>query len=128
MTIARLRPRFHTPEDLQLPEAAQRSDLSQSLNPPATHRPVNNLPLREPIVLAFTISEAVAIAGVGRSSLYKAIAAGHLPARKLGRRTLVMADDLRAWLQALPRLRPSKADVAGTTARHVAESDTRKGA
>lgn len=58
--------------------------------------------------IALTIPEAVKASGVGRSSLYEAIASGQLPARKLGRRTLIMANDLRNWLDALPALRPSK--------------------
>jgi excisionase family DNA binding protein len=58
--------------------------------------------------LVFTLSEAKASAGVGRSTLYAAIASGKLPARKLGRRTLIMADDLKAWLTSLPKVQPSK--------------------
>jgi excisionase family DNA binding protein len=58
--------------------------------------------------LVFTIAEAKASAGVGRSALYAAIASGELPARKLGRRTLIMADDLKAWLTSLPKVKPSK--------------------
>jgi excisionase family DNA binding protein len=57
---------------------------------------------------ALTIAEAKLAAGVGRSTLYEAISTGRLPARKLGRRTLILADDLRAWLERLPPVKPSK--------------------
>jgi excisionase family DNA binding protein len=58
--------------------------------------------------LAYTVDEATDLSPCGRSSLYEAIAAGELKARKLGRRTLIMADDLRSWLESLPTLKPSR--------------------
>jgi len=42
--------------------------------------------------------------GVGRDKLYCLIREGKLPARKLGRKTLILASDLEAFLEALPRL------------------------
>jgi excisionase family DNA binding protein len=50
-----------------------------------------------------SVAEACAIAGIGRSKLYEAIASGRLTARKLGKRTLILRDDLRKFLQALPK-------------------------
>ena len=44
----------------------------------------------------------MALSGLGRDTLYKAIHAGRLPARKLGRRKIVLASDLQAFLEALP--------------------------
>lgn len=58
--------------------------------------------------IAYSIREAVAAANIGRSSLYEAIAAGRLPARKLGKRTLILHEDLTTWLDGLPPVRPSK--------------------
>jgi excisionase family DNA binding protein len=49
-----------------------------------------------------SILEAGAVAGVGRSSIYKAIATGELVARKLGRRRIVLRVDLNNFLAALP--------------------------
>jgi len=46
----------------------------------------------------------MALSGLGRDTLYKAIHAGRLPARKLGRRALVLADDLQRFLETLPLL------------------------
>ncbi len=51
---------------------------------------------------ALTIAEAKARAGCGRSTIYEEIKAGRLPARKLGRRTLILATDFSEWLANLP--------------------------
>ena len=55
-----------------------------------------------PDKLAYSIDEVCAIAGVGRTYIYNAIAAGDLTARKAGRRTLILRSDLEAWLAGLP--------------------------
>ena len=54
--------------------------------------------------LAYGIDEACAAANVCRDKLYGAIREGLLVARKYGRRTLILEDDLKAFLQSLPRL------------------------
>jgi excisionase family DNA binding protein len=54
--------------------------------------------------LAFTIPQAITTAGVRKTTLYAAIKEGRLRARKSGRRTLILRDDLRAWLESLPAL------------------------
>ena len=54
--------------------------------------------------LAYTIAEACEVSGVGRTTIYKAIKSGKLIARKFGRRTIILADDLAAWLRSLPKL------------------------
>jgi len=54
--------------------------------------------------VAYSIAETMALSGLGRDTIYKAIHAGHLPARKLGRRTVVLASDLQRFLETLPRL------------------------
>ena len=60
--------------------------------------------------LAHTIEETTDRSGLGRTSVFGAIKRGELKARKFGRRTLILDEDLRAWLQALPPAGP--ADVA----------------
>jgi excisionase family DNA binding protein len=49
-----------------------------------------------------SISEACAMAGIGKTRIYEAIAAGDLIARKYGKRRIILRDDLRAFLEALP--------------------------
>ena len=53
--------------------------------------------------LAYGIEEAAKVSGVGRSKVYEEIGAGRLIARKVGKRTIILAGDLNAWLKALPR-------------------------
>jgi excisionase family DNA binding protein len=57
-----------------------------------------------PDPLAFTIPQAITTAGVRKTSLYAAIKRGDLRAKKSGRRTLILRDDLHAWLERLPPL------------------------
>jgi excisionase family DNA binding protein len=52
--------------------------------------------------LAHSVLEACAIARSGRTTLYQAIRSGALRAVKRGRRTLILDDDLRRWVQSLP--------------------------
>lgn len=52
--------------------------------------------------ITLTVHEAVALTGVGRSQLYKAMQAGTLKAKKRGKTTLFRPDDLRAWIDSLP--------------------------
>jgi excisionase family DNA binding protein len=54
--------------------------------------------------LAYTIEQACEVASVGKTSLYQAIKMGILPAKKRGRRTLILQADLRSWLEQLPEL------------------------
>ncbi|MBT3990522.1 MAG: helix-turn-helix domain-containing protein [Rhodospirillaceae bacterium] len=54
--------------------------------------------------LAYRISDACKIAGVGRSLLYQAIRDGSLQAKKYGRRTLILHGDLESWLSTLPKV------------------------
>jgi len=52
--------------------------------------------------LAHSIPEACELSGSGRTALYEAIRSGKLRAVKRGRRTLILPDDLRRWVQSLP--------------------------
>lgn len=48
--------------------------------------------------LAFTIAEACHAVGLGRSKIYEPIAQGRIETRKIGARTLIPADSLRALI------------------------------
>jgi excisionase family DNA binding protein len=56
---------------------------------------------------ALTIPEACAFSGIGKTKLYEAINSGGLKAHKLGKRTLILADDLREYLSSLPLIVPT---------------------
>lgn len=52
--------------------------------------------------LAVTIAEATSVSGVGKTKLYQEIRAGKIRTRKAGRLTLILVEDLEAYLRALP--------------------------
>jgi excisionase family DNA binding protein len=51
-----------------------------------------------PAPLAYSIADAVAVSSIGRTRLYALIGEGKLKAVKVGKRTLIPADSLRALL------------------------------
>ena len=55
-----------------------------------------------PAAVGLTIEGAVAASGIGRTLIFRAIQRGDLRARKLGRRTIVLRDDLTEFLKSLP--------------------------
>jgi excisionase family DNA binding protein len=52
--------------------------------------------------LVHSVPEACSLTHTGRTSIYQAIQTGALRAVKRGRRTLILADDLRRWVETLP--------------------------
>jgi excisionase family DNA binding protein len=61
------------------------------------------------VPLAYTIAEACAAARAGRTAIYAAIREGVLTARKRGRKTLILVEDLRRWVENLPTVEPKAA-------------------
>jgi hypothetical protein len=55
--------------------------------------------------LAYRVGEACAVSGIGRTALYDLIKSGKLVARKCGRRTVILVDDLAVALENLPKSR-----------------------
>lgn len=49
-----------------------------------------------------SISDAAATAAISRTELYRKISSKKIRAQKMGRRTLVVAESLRAYLAGLP--------------------------
>jgi len=60
------------------------------------------IPSEQVFPFALQVPDAVRISGLGRSSIYAAMKEGKLPYRKAGRRTLILVDDLRRFIEALP--------------------------
>jgi excisionase family DNA binding protein len=54
--------------------------------------------------LAHTIPQAVHASGLSRSTLYDALKAGKLRARKSGRRTIIEDEELRRFIATLPMM------------------------
>ena len=52
--------------------------------------------------LAFRIPDVCKVTGLGRTSVYGAIKSGELVARRWGRCTIVLAEELEAFLRNLP--------------------------
>lgn len=51
--------------------------------------------------ISFSVEEAKDLTGIGRTKLYQAINSGALKARKFGKRTIILRDDLNAFLVSL---------------------------
>lgn len=56
----------------------------------------------QPGAVVLTIQDFCAMYRVGRTHVYHEIAEGRLPARKTGKRTLILRSDAEAWLFNLP--------------------------
>ena len=67
---------------------------------------------------AFSLREVSEVTGECRSNLYLAISAGALKAKKRRGSTIVLADDLRAYLQALPDFKTAPKPKVGGAAPH----------
>jgi excisionase family DNA binding protein len=50
----------------------------------------------------YSVADVCRIVTCGKTTVYAAINARALKARKIGRRTIILDEDLRAWLNSLP--------------------------
>lgn len=57
--------------------------------------------------ISFNLSDAAASVGVSERTLANAIASGELIAHYPTKRPLILADDLRAWVEAAPTSKAS---------------------
>lgn len=72
-------------------------------------------------MIALDIDSAAAESGSCRTVIYNAIREGKLRARKHGRRTLILREDLEDYLRKLPVYSPETAtDVPANRARRAA--------
>jgi excisionase family DNA binding protein len=74
-------------------KARPAQDESRTKDPDTSWRPEK---------LAYTLKEVQELVGMSRSSIYLALAGQRLRAVKSGKKTLVLAKDLQAWLEKLP--------------------------
>ena len=51
---------------------------------------------------AYTINEAINEIGIGRTKLYAEIKDGKIQIRKIGRKSIILADELLKYLNSLP--------------------------
>jgi excisionase family DNA binding protein len=58
--------------------------------------------MNSPPRVAYSVPEAMLALGLCRDSIYKLINSGQLPAKKIGRRTLIVRSDLEKFLSSLP--------------------------
>ena len=58
-----------------------------------------------PHKLAMTVAEAVAYSGIGRTKLYDLVKLGQLTPKKLGTRTLILTEELDAYVRSLPDMK-----------------------
>jgi hypothetical protein len=66
---------------------------------------VTKVPLEAAAAHSYAIDRLPAITGLGRTRLYDAIKDGDLVARKFGHRTIVLREDLEAFLRGLERVK-----------------------
>lgn len=52
--------------------------------------------------IAVSIAGATEVSGLGRTAIFEAIREGDLPAKKYGRRTIILVDALGDFLRSLP--------------------------
>lgn len=54
--------------------------------------------------IAVTIPKAGEILGLGRSTIYKLIKEGQIKPKKVGKRTLILVEDLRSFIKSCPEM------------------------
>jgi hypothetical protein len=78
------------------PQPAPRNDVATPNPQPAPR-------IGAEVPLAYSPKDALRLLGCGMTFLYAEISAGRLEARKAGKKTLILAESLRAYLAARPR-------------------------
>jgi excisionase family DNA binding protein len=61
--------------------------------------------------LAYTVRDAAEAASTSRTTVYEEMKAGRLRAVKINGSTVILAEDLKKWLDALPPYAPQNGDA-----------------
>lgn len=72
-------------------------------------QPVGNAPR------AFSVEEFSRRYRIGRTKVYEELKLGRLRARKIGRRTIIPADDAESWLHGLPHMKTTNRQGGGAS-------------
>ena len=54
--------------------------------------------------LLLTIPQCCRLAAIGRTKFYELVARGEIPIRKIGKKSLIAAADLKCWAEQLPTI------------------------
>jgi hypothetical protein len=73
---------------------------------------------------ALSIAKLCDYAAIGRTTAFAEIKAGRLIAHKRGRTTIILIEDADAWLQSLPRVRPTSSDAVAPESPSSSEAKT----
>jgi excisionase family DNA binding protein len=68
--------------------------------------------------LLLTINQCCWLAGIGRTKFYELVASGEIPVRKVGKKTLVTAADLKRWTDHLPAMAVSPLEKTKEKSSH----------
>lgn len=63
--------------------------------------------------IAVSVADAARMIGIGQTKMWELINAGTIDTRRCGRRVLVLADSLRAYVEALPEINCPQASSIG---------------
>lgn len=55
--------------------------------------------------VSLTVDDATQYCGIGRTKLYELIREGKFSARKMGKKTLLLTEELDAYIRSLPALK-----------------------
>lgn len=59
--------------------------------------------------LLFSIADCCRLTGLGRTKFYELVASGAIPLRKVGKKSLIAAADLKRWAEELPASKEKRA-------------------
>jgi excisionase family DNA binding protein len=77
--------------------------------------------------IAYSIAEACKVCSLGRTTIYAAIKRGELPTCKVGRRTLITAQALSAWINNSPSSHDATTDERHSCLLSTRSCQTDKG-